>query len=200
MVWCGDKDAWTEMKHVVQDKSRNTGSFSDSGASRITSSSAQPSRIKSSTAQPSRLIGSSAQPSRLISSSAQPSRLISSSVKSNNKESFRASVTFPGKEILWEIDLIQFLILKIKLKLCFEYALLSWFIMFKGTDGVISWFIMFKGTDGVISWFIMFKGTEGVISWFIMFKGTDGVISYFPIINYRVRFITVPFKSFSNKI
>ena len=90
MVWCGDKDAWTEMKHVVQDKSRNTGSFSDSGASRITSSSAQPSRIKSSTAQPSRLIGSSA----------QPSRLISSSVKSNNKESFRASVTFPGKEIL----------------------------------------------------------------------------------------------------
>ena len=115
MVWCGDKDAWTEMKHVVQDKSRNTGSFSDSGASRITSSSAQPSRIKSSTAQPSRLISSSAQSSRLISSSAQPSRLISSSVKSNNKESFRASVTFPGKEILREIDLIQFLILKIKL-------------------------------------------------------------------------------------
>ena len=73
--------------------------------------------------------------------------------------------------------------------------------MFKGTEGVISWFIMFKGTDGVISWFIMFKGTEGVISWFIMFKGTDGVISCdFPIIKYRVRFITVPFKSFSNKI
>ena len=98
MVWCGDKDAWTEMKHVVQDKSRNTGSFSDSGESRITSSSAPPSRINSSTAQPS----------RLISSSAQPSRQISSSIKSTNKESFRASVTFPGKEILLEIDLIQF--------------------------------------------------------------------------------------------
>ena len=63
MVWCGDKDAWTDVNQTEPEKCKQApGSFSDSGASRITSSSAQ------------------------------------HHFKSVRKESFRASVTFPGKE------------------------------------------------------------------------------------------------------